>query len=44
MPPIADAESVTVESAPVAPVTTLKVAPIAERLRVSTIKSNASSM
>ena len=44
MPPIADADSVTVESAPVAPVPTSKVAPIAVRLSVRTIRSNASSV
>ena len=44
MPPTAEAESVTVDSAPVAPVPTLKVAPIAVSDRVRTIRSNASSM
>ena len=44
MPPTAEADSVTVESAPVAPVPTPNVVPIAARLSVSTIRSNASSM
>ena len=44
MPPIAEADSVTVESAPVAPVPTENVVPIAVRLSVRTIRSNASSM
>ena len=44
MPPIAEAESVTVESAPVAPVPTEKVAPIADSDSVRTIRSKASSM
>ena len=44
MPPIAEAESVTVESAPVAPVPTEKVAPIAVSDSVRTIRSKASSM
>ena len=44
MPPIAEADSVTVDSAPVAPVPTLKVAPIAVSDSVRTIRSNASSM
>ena len=42
-PPIAEADSVTVDSAPVAPVPTPNVAPIALRLSVSTIRSKASS-
>ena len=41
---MAEADSVTVDSAPVAPVPTPKVAPIAVRLSVRTIRSNASSM
>ena len=44
MPPTAEADSVTVDSAPVAPVPTEKVAPIALNDSVSTIRSNASSM
>ena len=44
MPPIAEADSVTVESAPVAPVPTEKVAPIADSDSVRTIRSKASSM
>ena len=44
MPPIAEADSVTVDSAPVAPVPTEKVAPIAVSESVRTIRSNASSM
>jgi hypothetical protein len=44
MPPIADADSVTVDSAPVAPVPTSNVTPIAASDSVRTIRSNASSM
>jgi hypothetical protein len=44
MPPTAEAVSVTVESAPVAPLPTEKVAPIAVSESVRTIRSNASSM
>ena len=43
MPPIAEADSVTVASAPVAPVPTPKVVPIAASVSVRMIRSNASS-
>ncbi len=44
MPPIAEADSVTVDSAPVAPVPTPNVVPIAASDSVRTMRSKASSM